>query len=169
MNSAQQLWWQQAESDLQVFDLLRRTGQAECHQLHYLQMASEKIAKAYFWRQGKAPRKEHAGFVQFLRFLGHIQMDSRDRVALLFTFSRFGDFQDWLRSLAPLAYDLEHLQPQLANEGPNCEYPWPHSNPRWNPVGYAFPIWPLLIEQKGRDLVRLIKIAITRFPEFADS
>jgi hypothetical protein len=52
MNSYQKVWWKQAKSDHDAFLLIRRQGIAQCHLLHYLQMVTEKIAKAYFWRSG---------------------------------------------------------------------------------------------------------------------
>lgn len=169
MNSFQELWWQQAQSDHQVFALLRGQGIARCHPLHYLQMSTEKIAKAYFWRSGTPPPKSHAGFVQFMRFLGHIRGNARDRIAELFSFKRYEDFQNWIRSVLPLAYDLERLTPDLANDGPNTEYPWPHSQPKLNPVGHKFQLWSTLETGQGRDLMRVIQIAVSRFPEFADA
>ncbi len=69
MNKFQELWWEQAKSDHEAFVLLRKHSIGQCHSLHYLQMVTEKIAKAYLWRKG-APPKSHAGFVQFLRLLG---------------------------------------------------------------------------------------------------
>ena len=57
MNTFQGLWWQQAKSDHQVFQRLRSEGVAQCHSLHYLQMVTEKLAKAYFWRSGSPRRK----------------------------------------------------------------------------------------------------------------
>src|SRR4051812_21820753 len=91
MNRYQELWWRQAKSDHDGFLLLRHQGVAECHLLHYLQMATEKIAKAYFWRSGNPPPKIHAGFVHFLRFLGAIGQRDRLRIANLFSFTRFSD------------------------------------------------------------------------------
>lgn len=47
----------QASSDLAVYDLLERQPQQEfprCHSLHYLQMACEKVAKAYRTRETDA-------------------------------------------------------------------------------------------------------------------
>lgn len=168
MNSAQRLWWHQAESDWQLFAFLRDSGQPVCHSLHYLQMASEKVAKAYFWRENEPPPKEHSAFVQFIRLLSQSPTKSRKRLANLFEFARFQDFRSWTGGLLTIAYELEHLQPQLANEGPNCEYPWPHSMPRHTPVAYSFPIWTALMAPRGRDLLRLISISIRRFPELAD-
>jgi hypothetical protein len=93
MNSYQKLWWQQAKSDHAAFVLLRGQGIAQCHSLHFLQMVTEKIAKAYFWRSGSPPPRSHSGFVQFLRFLGHVRQSERERLANLFSFGRFTDFQ----------------------------------------------------------------------------
>lgn len=169
MNSYQELWWQQAQSDHSVFVLLRRQGAAQCHSLHYLQMVTEKIAKAYFWRSGSPPPRSHAGFVQFLRFLGHVRQSDRDRIAKLFSFNRFLDFQNWLRNALPIAYELERLAPDLANDGPNPEYPWPHWQPELSPAFYDLPVWRSLGSGQGRDLMRVLQIAIERFPEYADT
>lgn len=169
MNSFQQVWWQQAKSDHDVFVLIRGQGVAQCHSLHYLQMATEKIAKAYFWRSGSPPPQSHAGFVQFLRFLGQIRTSDRDRISNLFTFKRFADFQGWIRAVIPIAYDLERLAPALANNGPNPEYPWPHAAPQFAPADHSFAIWPSLMSGQGRDLMRIIHIAVDRFSEYADA
>lgn len=168
MNSYQDLWWQQAQSDHQVFLLVRRQGMAECHCLHYLQMATEKIAKAYFWRSGAPPPRSHAGFVQFLRFLGQVRGDDRERIADLFAFRRFTDFQNWIRTVLPIAYDLERLTPDLAHDGPNPEYPWPHAAPVLAPACYDFQAWTSLTRGQRRELMRVVRIAIEKFNEYAD-
>jgi hypothetical protein len=169
MNRFQLLWWQQAKSDHDGFLLVRRSGIAECHSLHYLQMVTEKIAKAYFWRSGSPPPKNHAGFVQFLRFLGQTRQSEQTRIAELFAFKRYGDFQSWLRTVLPLAYDLERLAPALANNGPNPEYPWPHDQPEFAPAACDFPLWESLTSSRGRQLMRVIHIAVERFAEYADA
>jgi len=109
MNNHQEVWWQQAKSDHEAFALIRGQGIAQCHSLHYLQMVTEKLVKAYFWRSGSPPPRSHAGFVQFLRFLGQIRPSDRDRIAELFSFKRFTDFQNWIRAVLPIAYELERL------------------------------------------------------------
>lgn len=132
-------------------------------------MVTEKIAKAYFWRAGHAPPRSHAGFVQFLRFLGHVRQGDRERIAHLFSFNRFVDFQKWIHKVLPIAYDLERLAPDLANDGPNPEYPWPHAQPESAPVNHKFPIWATLATAQGRDLMRVIDFAVDRFPKYADT
>ncbi|WP_417378732.1 hypothetical protein [Gimesia sp.] len=169
MNRYQEQWWHQAKSDHEAFILLKSAGIAQCHTLHYLQMVTEKIAKAYFWRSGSPPPRSHAGFVHFLRFLGQIRQTDRERIATLFTFTNYNQFQSWLRSVLPIAYDLERIAPALANNGPNTEYPWPHATPSSAPVNHDFSVWKSLTKGQGRDLMRLIQIAVNRFPEYADT
>ena len=170
MNNFQETWWQQVKSDHAVFVLLRGQGMPQCHLLHYLQMVTEKLAKAYFWRSGSPPPKNHAGFAKFLRFLGHIRRrDDQERIAHLFTFRRFSDFKKWIRAVLPIAYALERISPALANNGPNTEYPWPHEQPETAPVHHDFAIWSSLTTGRGRDLMRIIRIAVERFPEYADT
>jgi hypothetical protein len=168
MNSFQALWWEQAKSDLQAFLLVRGHGLAPCHALHYLQMVTEKIAKAYFWRAGHPPSRSHAGIVQFLRFLGQVRQHDRQRIANLFGYKRFADFQHWLREALPIAYDLQRMAPALAGNGENPEYPWPHLQPRFTPATYDFKVWHEIQSVRGRALMRLVEIAVNRFDEFAD-
>jgi hypothetical protein len=167
MNSYQELWWKQAQSDHAVFQLLRRAGADPCQQLHYLQMVTEKLGKAYFWRSGKSPPASHAGFVQFMRVLAQVKVSERQQVAETFSFKRFDDFQSWVRGVLPLVYELERLAPALAQDGPNPEYPWPRVLPQHAPATFEFDIWRRLTSAQGRQLMRVIESAITRFPSYA--
>src|SRR4051812_12225841 len=61
----------QSRSDWQVFDRLAADPRSSaCHELHYLQMACEKIAKAYRCRDTAANLEElltkHVGFTKFM-------------------------------------------------------------------------------------------------------
>lgn len=68
MDAEQGLYLAQVRSDLRAFDSLAKAD--PCHQIHYLQMITEKLAKAYFWRQGQPLRKRHDYFVKFMRAVG---------------------------------------------------------------------------------------------------
>jgi hypothetical protein len=130
MNPYQHLWWEQARSDHGVLLLLRRHGVAPCQQLHYLQMVTEKLGKAYFWRSGTPPKKSHASFVKFLQALDDRPNPDLTRIANLLGFGRADDFENWIPTVTPLAYGLERLAPALAGDnGPNPEYPWPRLLP----------------------------------------
>lgn len=169
MNEAQQVWWTQAKSDLGAFDLLAGNGADRCCVLHYLQMITEKLSKAYFWSSNAPPPFSHKGFVQFLRLLGQVRdSDDRKRIAEIFQFARYDDFQTWLRATSPLAYEIERLAPSVAGSGPNPEYPWPHDSPRFAPATHDFGIWRLITAHRGRQMLEFIRTAVIRFPEFAD-
>lgn len=169
MNAEQELWWQQAQSDYEIFTLMRKQGVADCHKLHYLQMATEKLAKAYLWKTGNAPPKSHVGFVKFLRMIGSARSSERERIAQIFCFGNYNAMQSWIRtSISPIAYELERITPDLANDGPNPEYPWPHAQPERTPVTFEFSIWKTLRDHsKGRELLNFINAAIKHFPDYA--
>lgn len=169
MNRYQQCWWEQAASDHGILILFRHQGVGICHQLHYLQMATEKLSKAYLWRNAKPIKKSHAGFGLFMRLLTQIsQISQQEKLAEIFSFGRFEDFQNWVRSALPLVYEVERLAPSLANEGPNPEYPWPSAKPAVSPIKYEFTVWQQLTESAtGRQLMSIISKAINRFPQYA--
>ena len=131
-------------------------------------MATEKLGKAYFWRDGSTPPRSHAGFVQFMRQLGSVRREERDAIAATFNFSRFRDFQNWINAILPIAYDLQRLAPALANDGPNPEYPWPQEAPSETPVRYEFPLSATLRDTgQGRAFIRVLGWAIEKFPVYA--
>ncbi|QDV13955.1 hypothetical protein CA51_38470 [Rosistilla oblonga] len=167
MNEAQSLWWQQAKSDHEVFELLRGEGVPACHSLHYLQMATEKLAKASFWANNDPPAMRHVGFAQFLRRFGNTPRRHRNRIALLFGFGQFSGFQTWIRSAIPLARQIDQVSPAVIRDGPNSEYPWPHDAPIACPAQYHFAVWDELKKSQGRKLMRFTSTAIKRFPDYA--
>jgi hypothetical protein len=165
VNGAQRLWWQQAQSDLALYEQLRRIGVHECHLLHYLQMATEKLSKAYFWRKGNPPPKSHTGFFRFLKALttGRRTADLK-RIAKLFGFARLEDFENWVSTVQPLVYGLQNIAPAEAGNGPNPEYPWPHEAPRHYPAGHSFDLWKQLVNTgQGRKLLEIVARAIAKF------
>lgn len=168
MNAYQELWWAQARSDHEALILLRRHGADSCHQLHYLQMVTEKLGKAYFWRSGTSPVRSHAVFVKFMRALGSIPQSKRERIANILAFKSYQGLQWWVNSALPMAYDLERLAPALARDGPNPEYPWPQDAPIECPATFRFPLWSQLTDTApGRQLTEVIRAAVNRFPEYA--
>ncbi len=169
MNRYQQVWWEQTCADHAVLNLLRRQGVMPCHQLHYLQMVTEKLGKAYFWRTGRPPRTTHASFVRFLQALDNRPARDADRIAGLLGFGRSQDLEAWIPTITPLAYDLERLAPNLAGfNSPNPEYPWPHAAPVNAPVSYPFKVWSDLTDTgRGHQLIRVIDAAVFQFPQYA--
>jgi hypothetical protein len=168
MNEAQRVWWRQAQADHTLFVQLRSRGAPECHMLHFLQMTTEKLSKAYFWRSGTAPPKTHAGFGRFLKALLDRPSAELDQIALVLDFARRRDLESWVRSVQPLAYALEQMAPAEAGDGPNPEYPWPHMTPTECPIDYTFPLWRQLTEMgQGRKLLEIVKRSVERFEQYA--
>jgi hypothetical protein len=122
----------QARSDFRVFSLLRGQDRGyvpECHALHYLQMATEKLAKAAFMALGD-PRGEAHTHRAFSLIPQHLR---RGDVAARLGWRDFGRYQDLRRRASPLFHEIHELNPSVGpqqpggvpQEGPNAEYPWP--------------------------------------------
>ncbi len=169
MYEYQAAWFEQVRADHQALLLLRRSGAAPCAQLHYLQMVTEKLGKAYFWRTRRPPRTSHASFVRFLQALDKPSRSEVARTAEAFGFGDAEGFRAWIPTIAPLAYDIERLAPQLAGlNNPNAEYPWPAVAPVNCPATYDFPVWWKLTDTgRGRQFLKVIDAAVVGFPTYA--
>ena len=116
---------------------LEPDGVPYCHQLHYLQMTSEKLAKAYACdpQSVEPPPMTHAAFVRFLQTIkGRHDIRRKLGYGSATVFVRFID------SLLPLAYQIQQLAPAGLTQ-PNPEYPWrvQATNAIQSPVKYDFP------------------------------
>lgn len=163
------MWWEQATSDHAILLLLRRVGAKPCHQLHYLQMVTEKLSKAYFWRNGPPAVLSHAAFLRFLTALNSRSKSDRERIAALLGYKDSDQLRWAINKMSPLAHELERLAPALAGpNGPNPEYPWPTSTPTEAPAHHEFALWIRLRQSTdGHNLLRLIDRAVATFPQYA--
>ncbi len=129
---------QQAWSDFKVYQDLNANGYALCHQLHYLQMATEKLAKGFQCPIGGGPYpKTHFAFVKFLQ---QIKQQPRIYYSRL-QFKSKNQFSSHTQSLAPIADLIEKLAPAGGDyDKVNPEYPWADgANNVYCPVSYGFP------------------------------
>ena len=156
MNEQQRLYLVQAKSDWAVFLLLK--PQPVCHRLHYLQMCTEKLAKAYFWRRPDAGDLGHVAFVKFVRAIS-----TNRKVAEKLGFDDKVSFREWIKDVSDLAYELERLAPALSGPGPNPEYPWPRKKPQHAPVEYDFEAWQHFQTANGRCLWRMLEKVLENF------
>ena len=114
----------QAVSDYQIFKRFSTPNSevAYCHRLHFLQMATEKLAKSFLiGSASESPKKTHLALVRFLRVLSG-NPDIRERLKFANNPKQFKAYIDRLiplaariEALAPIGGDLERLNP---------EYPW---------------------------------------------
>ena len=92
------------------------------HQLHYLQMVTEKLAKSYASHPNstEAPATSHAVFVRLLQAIKG-RPDLRRKLG----YENADVFAQFINSLLPLADKIQRLAPNFAGTtNPNPEYPW---------------------------------------------
>lgn len=112
----------QAWSDFQVFREMNSSRYPTCHALHYLQMATEKLAKGFLCRRsGGPPKKSHYSLVNFLN-VSRSQRDWREKLG-------YGQnpkaYSSYIDSLLPIASQIEKLAPVGGDfDRINPEYPW---------------------------------------------
>ena len=116
----------QGESDLEIFYKLHSTPVEPCHYLHYLQMASEKIAKGLSCKDELTqPPETHHILVKWMR-----QLMTNKPHSDWFVVCRcksFEQFKTYLQGLIGFASSIEAMAPDVAKkrgQGPNAEYPW---------------------------------------------
>jgi hypothetical protein len=132
----------------------------ECHRLHFLQMACEKIAKAYRLRDTESFTEDdlysHVVFSKFiLGFLKARQLKERNR-------SRDAKRRHIERFARGLAAGIEKLAPAVDREQmpENAEYPWVNGRVVSVPARHRYAVSGELAEPAGQDFLKLIGIAI---------
>jgi hypothetical protein len=129
----------QAKSDNEMRKLLNRAKVPYSHQLHYLQMTAEKLAKGILTPHNAPhpPPFSHAAVVALLRAL-KVRPDIRRHLG----YSSVRAFSAFIDALLPFADRIQRLAPNFAGESqPNPEYPWrPTANhPVVVPAEFDFP------------------------------
>ncbi len=150
---------EQSRSDLTVYNTHLQDAE-ECHRLHYLQMACEKIAKAYRLRQPVSYRLDdlysHVVFSKFIvGFLKSTPVKRRYR-------SQEAKRRQIERYARSLATEIEKLAPAVDREQTpsNVEYPWLSGETVFLPCRHRYSVSRHLGEQNGRDFLKLIEFAI---------
>lgn len=112
----------QARSDHALFERLAALRAEACHRLHYFQMVTEKLAKAWLTgpEAGRPPKPVHAAFVRMLQVI-----KSQPAVRRQLGYERADVFKKYVDSLLELARRIEALAPAIAGfSQPNAEHPW---------------------------------------------
>ena len=160
MNEKQRLYLVQARSDWKIYHLLK--NQSICHQLHYFQMCTEKLAKAFFWSSTGAGKIGHSAFVKFVRIIA-----ANRKVATSLGYSSVVSFGEWIKDVSDLVYELQQLAPALAgDERPNAEYPWPRYDPQFAPVEHQFIAWKRMQTANGHHLRVMIDQILDNFDKW---
>ena len=159
-------FFDQARSDWQTYEYLTRAASVpRCHPLHYLQMACEKLGKAYRLRNPSANVDaivtRHAGFAQFINeFL-------RSPAVLEDYEGQSARHKTVCKTSFALAREIEKLAPAVdrTHSPENAEYPWERGD--WEvgagqvlvPCKFDYPSLSLLDTAGGRAFVKLIERA----------
>jgi hypothetical protein len=114
----------QAENDYSVFREFNASRKPISQQLHYLQMATEKLAKALSrGHRNDPPKTTHAALGKFLR-LSKSRVHRKPQRDLDYA-GNHNAFVSYIDSLLPFADKIEALAPRGGRlDKPNPEYPW---------------------------------------------
>lgn len=149
----------QALADLRAREaLLKHRDLPDCQQLHFLQMACEKLCKAYLCGQGVDPetlRSSHAYISGPLPIIARQQFTQESR--------KVHTDRTWvIQAIRALARKIEVLAPAVNDAGrhpANCEYPWVGpTGAVCVPAEHNFAL-DLLHEKAGRHLLKVLYTA----------
>jgi len=154
----------QARSDWRLFrELFARPDHPRCHALQHLQMATEKLGKAYRFRDTDTPaarlRSEHGGFSKFLMmFIKRPELESLVTEPAV---------RSHLSTLPALGREVERLTPSIDGENhpQNAEYPWRSGDLVVAAVDYSFPNLSFLHERRGLAFLKVVHLALERFED----
>ncbi|MEK7729692.1 MAG: hypothetical protein AAB354_14900, partial [candidate division KSB1 bacterium] len=132
-----------------------------CHTLHYLQMSTEKLAKAALMAGGMKPDEIGNSHLAFSKFL-HLAF--RNRNLRLEMGMSGAQLRMHFAHLLPLADAIERLAPALSRGGINPEYPWEEPNGIVHtPAIYQFKLAQDLSTPKGVNLLKDIGLMLKNF------
>jgi hypothetical protein len=159
----QQAFARQAEVDFLAWQQLQPASKLpQCQSLHFLQMASEKLVKAYLCEAGSKPADLQASHAYTAK---NLHLVIRQQISLT-SASRPKGLELFLRHCKHLAREIELLHPQVTDGGKrpdNCEYPWEDAKHRLHvPADWHFQVADLLFMRAGRGFLRLMRDAIRR-------
>lgn len=152
----------QAEADYQAYLALQDQGQVhECQRLLFLQMPCEKLSKAHLISRGTPPdalQSSHGFIANPLPVLLRLEIEYWPKLRK----RRRG----LLVSCRHLAREIELLNPSINRNGQrpdNCEYPWIDNQGNvLSPLSWTFASTRLLLSADGKNLLKLIRLAIDR-------
>jgi len=166
----------QARSDYRTFEILLaqpRDEVPECHPLHYLQMACEKLAKALRGKISGTPvGRSHVAFSRLAR-----ELAVRQDVLVAVGYSKPAETARFLGRATPLFRQLEQLCPSVAgqqaqddgldwDQGENAEYPWRGAGDDWTaPADHSFGAYRTISSKRGdsASMLRLVQWLMANF------
>jgi hypothetical protein len=152
----------QAQADFRMYEALEGDQSVlACHRLQFLQMACEKLIKAFLCNAGEDPANMQSSHA-YVR--AHLLTVLRQEAAFVnFTGARA---REVLHRARHLAEEIDVLAPAVKRGGQrpdNCEYPWEDNAGNLHvPLDWSFHPAQLVVIPSGRTILRLIESAINR-------
>ena len=154
----------QADADFRAWELYQKHHDAvaaPCHELLYLQMACEKLSKAYVLTNSRvkpADVQTSHGFTK-----KHLPTILRQEISHRVT-EKLSKMQEVLKHFRYLAKEIEVLNPAMDRDArpDNCEYPWAAGEKVISPLDWSFTPADLLTRPNGRVFLKTLRLAIDR-------
>jgi len=159
----------QADADISAWNYLSDLGDEfpACQHLHFLQMACEKLTKAYLCHNGFDPLKIQSSHAYIRKVLPRIL---EYELAELKTGN--DKINTFLGSMKLFAAEIDFLAPSNDDGGArpeNCEYPWLNNDKVIVPAKHRFWAADLLKQTNGQRILKMISFAIKRYCDLEDS
>jgi hypothetical protein len=153
----------QANADLKAWELYEKHPEAisaECHKLLFLQMACEKLCKAYLILGGTPhdTLQNSHGYIA-----GPLPVIIRQQI--IHMRGNLDGMQGVLSHARHLANEIELLNPSITRGGQrpdNCEYPWEVGDRVISPLSWIFHPARLCTAPAGRTFLKLLRGAVDR-------
>jgi hypothetical protein len=152
----------QAQADFQMYQTLEANQSVEeCHTLLFLQMACEKLVKAYLCNAGENPANMQTSHAYVAAHLPTVLRQES-------SFVNFtgGKAREALNRARHLAKEIDVLAPAVKRGGQrpdNCEYPWEDEGGALHvPLDWSFHPSQMIVVPSGRTILKLIESAIGR-------
>lgn len=154
----------QPDADFRAWELYQRHPQAvsaECHRLLFLQMACEKLCKAYVLKNAIFAPPDVQSSHAFVR--KHLPLILRREIPLS-NKNRAAQLNLLMKHLRHLSGEVEVLNPTVnaENRPDNCEYPWQVGDGVLSPLDWAFVPSQLLVTPSGVTFLKAVRGAIDR-------
>lgn len=152
----------QADADFKTWQVLQvEESVPKCHDFLFLQMACQKLCKAYRIASGTPPEHLQASHAHITKNLPGIV---RQEIAI-----RRKDVKGVravYQTAKHLAEEIEVLNPAVDRNGrrpENCEYPWQDSRGTvHSPLDWTFPPSEMLTSRNGPAFLKFVRLAIDR-------
>ena len=151
----------QAQADLHARTLILphvAKGLPRCQELHFLQMACEKLVKAHLFSSKEVPGYVFSSHAVVAKHLPRILQEYYRR-------QRSGKVMpDYMnKQMRAIARNIELLAPAVTAGGQhvvNCEYPWSHGERVYAPADYDFTELTLTNQPGATFLLKLLPIIL---------